>query len=231
MDATTNPTDGATSAPKRHYDTMEDSIVKMKLTFGNASLPEIFAVMVVVDYTAEKIADLNAELAQLETLYQAQIKEHADQSEEQQKFNNKREEINTVFNTHRALSRILFKDDINAWVALQLDSENPKAYGNWLVLLTNFYSQYSGNAALLMKAQRVGITAETVAAQKQGLADIEGLKESLRKETGEAQSATDARDRAFDALYPKYTEYIKYAKVLMPNNQMLEAIGVTVKAR
>jgi hypothetical protein len=231
MDATTNPTDGATSAPKRHYDTMENSIVKMKLTFGNASLPEIFAVMVLVGYTAEKIADLNAELAQLETLYQVQIKEHADQSEEQQKFNNKREEINAVFNSHRALARILFKGDTNAWVALQLDSENPKAYGNWLVLVTNFYSQFTVNAALLMKAQRVGITAEIVATQKQGLADIQVLKESLRKETGEAQAATDARDLAFDVLYPKYTEYIRYAKVLMPNNQMLEAIGVTVKAR
>ena len=99
------------------------------------------------------------------------------------------------------------------------------------MLVTNFYAQCSGNAALLTKVQGIGITAETVAAQIQGLADLQAIKESLTKETGEAQAATDARDRAFDALYPKYTEYIKYAKVLMPDNQLLEAIGVKVKAK
>jgi hypothetical protein len=29
----------------------------------------------------------------------------------------------------------------------------------------------------------------------------------------------------------KYCEYIQYAKVLLPDNQMLEAIGVKVKAK
>jgi len=231
MDGITNPTDGASTTPKRHFDTMDESIVKMKLTFGNASLPEIFAVMVLVGYTAEKIAALNAELAALETLMQGQIKEHADQSEEQKKFNAKREEINKPFSAHRALARILFKGDIHAWVSLQLDSENPKAYADWVVLVTNFYAQITGNPALLVKAQGVGITSAAAGAQIQNLADLQALKESLRKETGEAQAATDARDRAFDALYPKYTEYIKYAKVLLPDNQMLEAIGVKVKAR
>ena len=231
MDGITNPTDGASTTPKRHFDTMDESIVKMKTTFGNASLPEIFAVMVLVGYTAEKIAALNAELTALETLCQSQIKEHADQSEEQQKLTAKREEINKLFSTHRALARILFKGDIHAWVALQLDSENPKAYSDWVVLVTNFYAQFTGNAALITKAQGIGITPEVAAAQIQGLADLQALKESLTKETGEAQAATDARDRAFDALYPKYTEYIKYAKVLLPDNQMLEAIGVKVKAR
>jgi adenosyl cobinamide kinase/adenosyl cobinamide phosphate guanylyltransferase len=231
MDGTTNPTDGATTAPKRHFDTLDESIAKMKLTFGNASLPEIFAVMVTVGYTAEKIAELKTELAQLETLNQSKIKEHADQSEEQEKFNAKREEINKPFSTHRALARILFKGDIHAWVALQLDSENPKAYADWVVLVTNFYAQFTGNVALITKAQGIGITAEAAAAQIQNLTDLQSLKESLRKETGEAQAATDARDCAFDALYPKYTEYIKYAKVLMPDNQLLEAIGVKVMAK
>jgi hypothetical protein len=231
MDVTTNPTDGATTTPKRHFDTMDESIVKMKTTFGNASLPEIFAAMVVVGYTAEKIADLKAEVAQLETLSQSQIKEHADQSEEQKLFDAKREEINKPFSTHRALARILFKGDIHARVSLQLDSENPKAYADWVVLVTNFYAQCTGNSALLTKVQGIGITAETAAAQIQGLTDLQSLKEGLRKETAEAQAATDARDRAFDALYPKYSEYIKYAKVLLPDNQLLEAIGVKVKAK
>jgi len=217
-------------ASKNYHDTMDESIVKMKMTFGNASLPEIFAVMVTVGYTAEKIAAMNAELSQLETLCQGQIKEYADQDLEQEKFDNKKDEINAGFNQHRALTRILFKGDIQSWVSLQLDTDNPKAYPAWTQLLTNFYAQIAGTPALQTKVQTVGITATTVSAQSQALLALQILKESLRKETAEAQTATDTRDRAFDALYPQYTEYIKYAKVLLAGNQALEAIGVKVKS-
>jgi hypothetical protein len=230
METTTNQTAGVITTSKRHYDTLDESIAKMKLTFGNATLPEIFAVMVTVGYTAEKIAGFNSDLAQLEILCQGQIKEYADQSEEQQKFSDKHDEINNVFNRDRALLRILLKGNRHAWVALQLDSENPKAINNWTPLLNNFYGQLTNLSDLLTVAGGVGITKSSVDAQIQALADLESLKKSLRKETAEAQAATDARNAAFDALYPKYTEYIKYAKVLLPDNQILEAIGVTVKA-
>jgi hypothetical protein len=231
METGTVPTTEVKKTSKNNYETLDESIAKMKLTFSNASLPEIFAVMVTVGYTAEKIAGLNSELTALETLSQGQIKEYADQSSEQQKFSNKHDQINAVFNKDRALLRILFKGNIHAWVALQLDSENPKAINAWTALLNNFYAQLTKSPELLTEAGGVGITKSAVDAQILALADLEGLKQSLRKETSEAQAATDARDAAFDALYPKYTEYIKYAKVLLPDNQALEAIGVTVKAK
>lgn len=112
----------AKKTSKNNYETLDQSIVKMKMTFGNATLPEIFAVMVTVGYTAEKVADLNTELAQLETLSQGQIKEYADQDAEQEKFVNNRAATNLIFNQHRSLARILFKGDVHSWVALQLDT-------------------------------------------------------------------------------------------------------------
>ncbi len=229
METQTVPTTEVKKTSKNYHDTLDESIAKMKLAFGNATLSEIFTVMVTVGYTAEKIAGLNSELTGLETLSQGQIKEYADQSEEQQKFSNKHDEINKVFNRDRALLRILFKGNIHAWVALQLDIENPKAINNWTPLLNNFYGQLAKLPDLLVAAEGVGITRSSVDAQIQALADLESLKKNLRKETSEAQAATDARNAAFDALYPKYTEYVKYAKVLLPDNQALEAIGVKVK--
>jgi len=219
----------AKKAPKNYHDTMDQSIVKMKLTFGNASLPEIFPVMETVGYTAEKVAGMTAELSQLETLCQGQIKEYADQDAEQEKFDIKRAAINDTFNKHRSLTRVLFKGDIHAWVSLQLDTANPKAYPAWAQLLTNYYAQIAATPALQAKVQTLGITAAAVSAQATALLDLQTLKESLRKETAEAQTATDTRNSAFDALYPQFSEYIKYAKILLAGNQALEAIGVKVK--
>jgi hypothetical protein len=221
----------AKKAPKNYHDTMDESIVKMKMTFGNASLPEIFPVMETVGYTAEKVAGMKAELLQLETLSQGQIKEYADQDAEQEKFDLKRAAINDVFNKHRSLTRVLFKGDIHAWVSLQLDTANPKAYSAWAQLLTNYYAQIAATPALQAKVQTLGINSAAVSAQSTALLDLQTLKESLRKETAEAQTATDTRDRAFDALYPQYSEYIKYAKILLADNQALEAIGVKVKSK
>lgn len=211
------------------YETMAESIAKMKLAFGNASLPEIFAVMVVVGYTAEKINDINSQLTELDTMCQSQVKENADQDEAQDIFNQKRDEITRKFNSHRGLLRIRFKGHIHERVVLQLDGEVPRSYANWTQMLNNFYSQIAQNSDLKAKVATVGIDEASITEQQQSIIELMIMKQSLRKETAEAQVATEARDRAFDALYPKYSEYIQYAKVLLPNNQLLEGLGVRVK--
>jgi hypothetical protein len=229
METTQNSSTEVTQPRKQVYETIEASIAKMKLTFNNAMLPEIFDVMLTVGYTTEKIELLKADLAQLEVLCQTQTKEAADKYNETDKFNIKKAEVDSIFSTHRGLLRILFKENIHALKALRLDESMPRTYSAWFQMVSNFYSQLAETPGILTKATAVGITEAKVAAQKQALAELQSLKESQSKESAEAQAATDARDKAFDALYPQYTEYIKYAKILLAGNQALEAIGVKVK--
>ena len=229
METTQNSSTEVTQPRKQVYETIEASIAKMKLTFNNAMLPEIFDVMLTVGYTTEKIELLKADLAQLEVLCQTQTKEAADKYNETDKFNIKKAEVDSIFSTHRGLLRILFKENIHALKALRLDESMPRTYSAWFQMVSNFYSQLAETPGILTKATAVGITDAKVAAQKQAIAELQSLKESQSKESAEAQAATDARDKAFDALYPQYTEYIKYAKILLAGNQALEAIGVKVK--
>ena len=229
METTQNSSTEVPQPKKQVYETIEASIAKMKLTFNNAMLPEIFDVMLTVGYTTEKIELLKADLAQLEVLCQTQTKEAADKYNETDKFNIKKAEVDSIFSTHRGLLRILFKENIHALKALRLDESMPRTYSAWFQMVSNFYSQLAETPGILTKATAVGITDAKVAAQKQAIAELQSLKESQSKESAEAQAATDARDKAFDALYPQYTEYIKYAKILLAGNQALEAIGVKVK--
>ena len=229
METTQNSSTEVTQPRKQVYETIEASIAKMKLTFNNAMLPEIFDVMLTVGYTTEKIELLKADLAQLEVLCQTQTKEAADKYNETDKFNIKKAEVDSIFSTHRGLLRILFKENIHALKALRLDESMPRTYSAWFQMVSNFYSQLAETPGILTKATAVGITDAKVAAQKQAIAEVQSLKESQSKESAEAQAATDARDAAFDALYPQYTDYIKYAKILLAGNQALEAIGVKVK--
>ena len=229
METTQNPSAEVPQPKKQAYEPIEATIAKMKLTFSNALLPEIFAVMVTVGYTTEKIELLKADLAQLEVLCQMQTKEAADKFDETDKFKLKKDEVDSVFGFQRGLLRILFKGNVFYLKALRLDESVPKGYSAWFQMVSNFYSQLAETPDILTKATAVGVTEAKVAAQKQALAELQSLKESQSKESAEAQAATDARDKAFDALYPQYTEYIKYAKILLAGNQALEAIGVKVK--
>ena len=86
MGTTENPTTEAPKPQQSKYETIDETIVKMKLTFDNATLPEIFAAMVVVGYTEAKIAELQAKLSNLETLQQVQTKEYAEQYSETEEF-------------------------------------------------------------------------------------------------------------------------------------------------
>lgn len=178
MGTTENPTTEAPKPQQSKYETINETIVKMKLTFDNATLPEIFAAMVVVGYTEAKIAELQAKLSNLETLQQVQTKE----------------------------------------------------YAAWKLQVANFYSQLTSTPELLMQAETIGINVNKAEAQKQKLVEVQNAKDRQGKEASEAQDATDVRNRAYDELYPLYSEYIQYAKVLLPNNQALEAIGIKVKA-
>jgi hypothetical protein len=229
METTENPTTEAKKSLPRNYVSIDQWIGKMKLTFGNATLPEIFSVMQTVGYTNERIASLIKKLERLENLQQVRTKEYAEQITESDEFDSKCTELYVQYSTHRKLAKILFKGDTLATKSLRLDQTSKRTYSGWYEEATNFYAQLAASPELLTKAGGVGITTEVVDTQKQALVDLQSLKVSQRKETAEAQQATAARDKAFDELYPLYAEYVKYAKVLLEDNKALVALGIIVK--
>lgn len=229
MELSENSTAEVKNTSKTSYLTIDEKINRMKITFNNATLPGIYETMETVGYTTEKLTTLNTELTTLERLHQARNTEQAEQQAESAKFDATYTEVDTLFTTHRKLTKILFKTDVHAQVALQLTGSVPMAFASWLQHVQSYYNLLSSNTEIKPKVANIGITEAQINKQLQTLKQLEALRDSRKKETAEAQAATDARDKAFDHLYPQYSDYIKYAKVLLPNNQQLEALGIIVK--
>jgi len=227
METKENATTEVKKVTKSHYETFDEKITKMKVTLDNATLPQIFAIMVTVGYTVEKIDDMKTKLSELVSLNAEQVKESAEQSAEQTKFDNLRKEINTLFNTHRGMLRIFFKGNDPAYKTLQLNVENPAAFGNWNQLVKRFYVQLA-KPEMLAQTAAISITKETVTAQQQALVELDSHKDTIIKESGDAVGATHARDTAYDEFYPLYSDYVKYAKLLLPDN-LLKMLGITPK--
>lgn len=210
---------------KSYYKTLEEKIVAMRLAFNNASLPEIYAKMLTVGYTHERIAGMIAKLDVLESKKLDQTKESAESVAALETFNLKKEELHGEFMSDLKLARVLFAGNTQARSLLGLDGSTPKAYSNWFDSFKNFYRQLAGNADIQTQAATVGISSDKVTSRLTALASVDVLRETARKESAEATAATDTRDEAFDAVYPLYTEYIKYAKIVLDDNQ-LKALGV-----
>ena len=220
-----NPGTEVKTTSKNRYKSLDEQIVAMQLAFDNVMIPEIFAKMQTVGYTQERINGMKTNLATLETKKLIQVKESAEQSSVQKVFDDKKEEVHGLYMNHVKLLRVYFAGNVHARALLNLDDATPKAYSSWSDTLKNFYHQLAGEPRIQTQAATVGVTQDVVNAQIAALEAVNTLRESVKKESAEATAATDARDAAFDVVYPQYTELIKYAKIVLDENQ-LKALGV-----
>ncbi|MBF8457020.1 hypothetical protein IV494_07475 [Kaistella sp. G5-32] len=223
-----NPEMGKTTSRNR-YVSAEELIAKMKVAFTNAKQPDILPELETVGITETILDDYLAEITNLEQLSQKQKQEYGEQYAETDNFNLKKAEIDTLFTRHRNLAKIAFKGDRQANTTLGIDSGRKQAFAAWFQQVSNFYAQILANPDFKTKANAVNIKDADILAMRTSLEEISDVKESQKKELGEAQKATDTRDAAIDILYPKYTQLIAFAKVLFKDDQTLEKLGIIVK--
>ena len=227
QETTTGSTVTTTTSVK--YDNMAEVVVKMKMAFTNARLPTVLPSLIPVGYTAESLQADYAEVEALETLMQKQRTETQEQIIETKKFDDSRIAIHQIYVKDRGLCRILFKNDVQAQVELDLRGRVSEAYGNWLKEVKGFYTRISNSERLKAEVAKISMKPADLEAQLTAIAALETIKNNQKKETAEAQAATEARDLKFDEMYAKYATLVKYSKILLGNDQAIEALGIVVK--
>jgi hypothetical protein len=215
----------------KKYISLGSWILKMKIAFDNAILPTIYPTLLTVGYDEAKIEGLKAKLAELINLDVLQVGAVGEQVGATDASTKKRKEINALYLKHRSLLKILLSDDTVASVSMKLKGERKKSYSEWFQNVSSFYTQLTQTPELTAHAASVGISLTVIDGQKQQLTALQALKEIQRKKKADAQQATRLRNMAFDELRPLYTEYIKYARILLAGNQALEALGIVVKRK
>ena len=127
------------------------------------------------------------------------------------------------------MCRILFKNDVQAQVELDLRGRVSEAYGNWLKEVKGFYTRINNSERLKTEVAKISMKPADLEAQLNAIVALEAIKNNQKKETAEAQAATEARDLKFDEIYAKYATLVKYSKILLGNDQAIEALGIVVK--
>jgi len=129
------------------------------------------------------------------------------------------------------VSRVALKGNSGAATQLALSGKRKESLSGWLSQAKQFYNNALSDRGILKSLQGFGITEQKL---KAGLAEIKAIETAnlaQEKEKGEAQAATQKRDKALDELQDWVSDYLAIAKVALEEDpQLLEALGVLQRA-
>lgn len=192
---------------------------------------QILAALSNFGYTAERIQQGKALYTKALNAQTTQQMEAGEQKSATAELEANRAVAHTTYMRFVKIARVAFKR--NAGIATQLDlgGDRKRSLAGWLAQANQFYTNALANPAVLEGLGNFGITQKKLQA---GLAEVNAVETSnltQEKEKGDAQAATQTRDKALDALQEWLSDYLAIAKVALEDNpQLLEALGVLQRA-
>ncbi|WP_196889308.1 hypothetical protein [Aureivirga sp. CE67] len=216
---------------------------KKKLT--NVELLELYAMALRNVETQNEIKEIMADLGYDEVVIQegkdilSRTKEAYDfmnteedeTSEAYEVFSRKKEQLNTVYTLHRKKAKVIFRNEPLILEKLGLSHAIGRSYSKWITQVKEFYNKVAQDTELQTRLERLKITAEDITNTAALLTDVETAKFDYHQEKGESQSATKAKDEAFDTLNDWMSEFYAVARIgLEENPQLLESIGKFVRS-
>jgi hypothetical protein len=176
----------------------------------------------------EKIDEGSALLLTAQQLNLKQGKEYGEQNSATNVLNVSRKNFGKVtYIPHLKLARKLFVKDPGIRAALCLDGERKHAFSTWELDVRQFYTHALSNPDVLNGFAAINVTVPVL---QDGLSQLDGLTQLYavqKKETAEAQQATDERDQAFDNIVAWMGIYYTVAKIALDNKpQLLEKLGI-----
>ncbi len=181
-------------------------------------------------YTVEKLNVGKQVLTEAETQYSNYIKEYGEQTEAQKTYDQIKHEANHTYMTELKIARIAFSENTQAITTLELNGRRKKAIAKWLQQALNFYRAILNNADWLATMTNYGQTQEKLSAELTKVESVSTLLETLKREIGEAQNATELRDQKFHELINWLGDYEEIAAIALEDQpQLLEKLGIIVK--
>ena len=156
-----------------------------------------------------------------------QIKEYGDQYQATAALDAAWTEADAQYGKTVKLARVAFRDDVQAQGALMLAGIRPQSLGGWLEQVEVFYRNLLSTPRFWEAIARFGLTREKLMAGQALVQAVADRKTAQRKETSEAQEATEQRDAAMKALDRWAQDFRAVAKVALADRpQLLEGLGI-----
>jgi len=203
---------------------------KCRIMVSNATDPVIAAALLPYGYTVERIADGNELYAVTKNSFLEQSKEYTDQYYATSNFVAAFETAKKKFAGYVKIARIAFKDNIEGQRLLPI-SVKIQSYTEFKGKATNFYSVIQQTPQLMELLNSFGFTTGQFDDELTNLTNLEELSQLQFIETGEAQVATQTRNKNLEELMEFCSALRTVAKIALADQpQQLEKLGILARS-
>ncbi len=160
-------------------------------------------------------------------LQQTQQKEYGDQFEATGALNDAWTKADKEYMRFVKVARIALKADYAFYQKLDLSGSRKNTLSGWLAQAKQFSLNALADTVVLEKMAAFGMSKEKIAAGKALLDTTETTNAAQEKEKGEAQQATQERDKAMEQLDEWLSDFIAIARIALEEKpQFLEKLGI-----
>ncbi|MFJ1434730.1 hypothetical protein ACILFN_05180 [Capnocytophaga canimorsus] len=182
-------------------------------------------------YDDTKIAEGKALYDEARKTFDANIKETREETSASLAFQEKYQNVQKKYSTHRKKARIVFEDNEEALRQLKLKGSAARAIAAAMEEMRAFYLLLDTTPNLLTSLKQLKINEEDVKNQLQELPEVEKAYATYLQEKGESQQATRDKNKAFETLDKWVSKFHKVAKIALEDRpQLLEALGKFVRS-
>ncbi|ATA94147.1 MULTISPECIES: hypothetical protein [Capnocytophaga] len=182
-------------------------------------------------YDDAKIAEGKALYDEARKTFDANIKETREETSASLAFQEKYQNVQKKYSTHRKKARIVFEDNEEALRQLKLKGSAARAIAAAMEEMRAFYQLLDTTPNLLTPLKQLKINEEDVKNQLQELPEVEKAYATYLQEKGESQQATRDKNKAFETLDKWVSKFHKVAKIALEDRpQLLEALGKFVRS-
>ncbi len=182
-------------------------------------------------YTEEKLNAGKQLYDEAAALQNAQKKEYGDQVAATAELNEIWETAHQQYIRTLKIARVAFNDNIKADKATMLFGRRKQSLSGWLEQAQAFYKNLLNDTAFLTTLSAFGYTEEKLQNESTLINQVIAKHLAQKKEVGEAQEATETRDKALDKLAHWISDLRAVAKVTLEDNpQQLEKLGILARS-
>ena len=178
-------------------------------------------------YTLEKIQQGKTLYESALNLQQQQRKEYGEQISATESFNELWTKAKESYMRCLKIARIAFKKDAGITTQLALNGSRKDTFSGWLLQTKQFYTNTLNNPDILNGFKEYGINKAKLQAYQAETEAVEAASLVQEKEKGDAQNATQIRDKAIDELNEWLSDFIAIARIALETEaQLLESLGI-----
>lgn len=183
-------------------------------------------------YSEEKLKAGKKLYEEAVALQNTQKKEYGDQVAATAELNDIWDTAHQQYIRTLRIARVAFNENIKADKATMLFGRRKQSLSGWLEQARAFYTNLLSDTAFLTALAEYGYTNEKLQQESALIDQVIAKHLQQKKEIGEAQEATETRDKALDKLAQWISDLRAVAKVALEDNpQQLEKMGILARTK